>query len=191
MATVAEKLRACGEGQESLRKIGVITEGPIHNINDNIRMAFAPNEKLGYRIMLVIADEIDAEEREIRAEAYISGAVNGLPYMSYDELAGLGLLRLPKDADGEYVHVGDELCGYGYQSGVVYCKAIVNEVMILVGAKDEEYRHWLLWDASLVRHHAPTVEDVPCAFAAEYDASGDGTATIKEYAAKLQLREVR
>lgn len=41
MATVSEKLRTCGEGQESLRKIGVITEGPIHNINDNIRMAFA------------------------------------------------------------------------------------------------------------------------------------------------------
>lgn len=65
-------------------------------------------------------------------------------------------IELPKDADGEYIHVGDEMCGYGWPNGGVYCRAIVNEVTILVGPQDGAYRGWLMWAANECRHyHAP------------------------------------
>lgn len=97
----------------------------------------------------------------------------------------------PKDADGEYIHVGDEMCGYGWPNGGVYCRAIVNEVTILVGPQDSAYRGWLMWAANECRHHhATTVEDV---LREMLDAWGElpsnvtNEAIVAEYAAKLRL----
>lgn len=102
-------------------------------------------------------------------------------------------IELTKDMDDEYIHIGDELDGYGCPNGGVYCKAIINEVMILVGTKDSDYTTWVMWDATEVRHHKPTLEDVLAEFALEIDPSADiavtGAETIKKYAAKLQLKE--
>ena len=68
---------------------------------------------------------------------------------------------LPVDADGKTLHIGDEICGYGYPTGGVYCKAIINERLILAGTDDEPYHEWLMWDAGSCRHyHKPTVEDL-------------------------------
>lgn len=105
-----------------------------------------------------------------------------------------GMIELPKDADGEYIHVGDEMCGYGWPNGGVYCRSIVNEVTILVGPQDGAYRGWLMWAANECRHyHAPTVEDVLTEFAAKLIERGELTngaaQTIAEYAAKLKLAE--
>ena len=128
--------------------------------------------------LYAIADLIDAEhEKAIR---------------ELNNLADSCVL-LPKDADGEYIHIGDELDGYGYPNGGAYCKAIVNEVMILAGPKDSSYRSWLMWDAAEVRHHhEPTVEDVLREFGEKYcdtvTDSDDEKTLFAEYAAKLQLR---
>ena len=100
----------------------------------------------------------------------------------------------PKDANGEPIHIGDELDGYGYPNGGAYCKAIVNEVTILAGPKDSVYRSWLMWDAKAVRHHhEPTVEDVLREFAIACEDTGNAgpevTELVAEYAQKLQLKE--
>ena len=114
------------------------------------------------------------------------------------DLEGCGWIRLPKDADGEYIHVGDEMCGYGWPNGGVYCRAIVNKVTILVGPQDGAYRGWLMWAANECRlHHAPTVEDVLREFASDIaDVLGgddfrldDSDELFAEYAAKLWLAE--
>lgn len=98
-------------------------------------------------------------------------------------------VELPKDADGKHIHVGDEMCGYGWPNGGVYCRAIVNEVTILVGPQDGAYRGWLMWAANECRHyHAPSVEDVLREF-----AYGLGVPVADSYvaatAAKLRLAE--
>ena len=100
-------------------------------------------------------------------------------------------VRLPLDADGEPIHVGDEMCGYGWPNGGVYCRAIVNEVTILVGPQDGAYRDWLMWAANECRHHhKPTIEDVLTEFLDAYQQyEGDGYDVVAEYAAKLRLAE--
>ena len=103
-------------------------------------------------------------------------------------------VALPMDANGEVIHVGDELCGYGHPDGGVYCKAIVNERTILAGTDSEEYYEWLMWDAEDCRHyHKPTVEDVLGEFAIACEDAGNAgpavVALIYEYAPRLQLKE--
>lgn len=136
-----------------------------------------------------IADRIDEKHYDTQADAYDNGA----NYV-FNNPTLFGLMPLPKDADGRVINIGDELDGYGYPYGGSYCKAIVNETMILVGEKDSSYTTWLMWDARSVRHHhETTVEDVLREFALEIDPSADiavtGAETIKKFAAKLQLKE--
>ena len=143
----------------------------------------------GKAVLFNIADRIDAEH-----EKRIASVMNDALYHANEkDMADLGWIRLPKDANGEYIHIGDELDGYGYPNGGAYCKAIVNEVTILAGPKDSSYRSWLMWDAAEVRHHhEPTVEDVLREFGDWYvhtKGGCDEDGIIAEYAAKLQLKE--
>jgi len=70
-------------------------------------------------------------------------------------------IKLPRDENGEVIHLYDELAGYGYPDGGVICKAIVNSQMILVGRITDTYREWLLWDACKCHHYKrPTMKDV-------------------------------
>lgn len=206
MATVSEKLRACGEGQESLRKIGVITEGPIHNINDNIRMAFAPDEMLGYRIMLVIADEIDAEERELKADAFLDGFRTALKGKDDERMEELGYIPLPKDADGIPIRIGDVL---DHVSPVPNeHKPFKVEAIKFDGLgwflKFESYGCWFT-EHTIYRHYTCTVRDeleemhnklyeaTRKIWASEVSVgtyNSEVEEIISEYAAKLQLREV-
>lgn len=136
-----------------------------------------------WKSLTTIADRIDAEhEKAIRELNNLADAVAD------------SCVQLPKDANGEYIHIGDELDGYGYQYGGAYCKAIVNEVTILAGPKDSSYKSWLMWDATEVRHHHElTVEDVLREFGDKYcdmvAGSDKESDLIAEYAAKLQLKE--
>lgn len=105
-----------------------------------------------------------------------------------------GYTKLPVDADGKTIHVGAEICGYGYPDGGTYCKAIVNERLILAGTDDEPYHEWLMWDAGSCRHYKrPTVEDVLLEFVITLDQNAhlsNGVArTIDEYAPRLRLKE--
>ena len=99
---------------------------------------------------------------------------------------------LPMDADSEVIHVGDELCGYGYPHGGVYCKAIANECTILVGVDDEPYGDWLMWDAGDCHHyHKPTIEDILRRFGFMYGTANadELDSLVAEYAERLQLKE--
>ena len=111
-----------------------------------------------------------------------------------DEMAEHGWIRLPKDADGEYIRVGDvmrlgsverDLTVLGF--GVPDASGHDYGVYVLDG---DEYT-W--YNAIFLRHyHAPTVEDVLTEFGIDWEHESDcedRAALLKEYAAKLQLRE--
>ena len=103
-------------------------------------------------------------------------------------------IKLPRDENGEVIHLYDQLAGYGYPNGGVICKAIVNDQMILVGRVTDTYREWLLWDAYKCHHyHKPTVEDVLREFAVACEDAGNVGPEVQrlagEYAKKLQLKE--
>lgn len=144
--------------------------------------------------LFAIADRIDIEHERECKEQYACGAEHGIAAsIEASMLQDNGYIALPKDVDGVPIHIGDELDGYGYPNGGAYCKAILNEVMILAGPKDSGYRSWLMWDATEVRHHKPTIEDVLREFGEKYCDMVDGCAEeselFAEYAAKLQLKE--
>ena len=144
-----------------------------------------------------IANHIDeAHEREVR-EQYDKGLNDGydVGFASADDwdddhadaLHKHGWVRLPVDADGEYIRVGDKLDGYK--------ETIVVDEMAL------QYGSWALVSddrrafhcPEAFTHHKPTVEDVLDKFALEIDDArhipdaDDEYARIRaEYAAKLR-----
>jgi len=183
------------------------------SITDELREWFKDRLFMGngYAELTAIADRIDAEhDKALNSvdDAYDSGYNVGYDegFASADDwlaqhedaMAEHGWIRLPKDADGVPVRVGDELCnytlsGYPYPNGGVYCKAIVNERMVLVGQKDSSFKDLLMWEARWCHHyHAPTVEDVLTEFGIDWEHESDcedRAALLKEYAAKLRLAE--
>lgn len=188
------------------------------SITDELRKYSKSSDGVLYsahQAILAIADRIDAEhEAKVSywqgasyKDGYDEGFASADDWLAQheDAIAEHGWIRLPKDADGETIYVGDEMCGYGWPNGGVYCRAIVNEVTILVGPQDGAYRGWLMWAANECRHHhAPTVEDVLREFAeAMNENMGMYTGeaidadewrmaderTIAKYAAKLRLAE--
>lgn len=100
-----------------------------------------------------------------------------------------GMIELPKDADGEYIHVGDvmewpdgetfDVIGIG--DGVLfYTESECGGPAEWTGASNK--RH----------HHAPTVEDVLREFGIDWEHESDcedRAALLKFYAAKLKLAE--
>lgn len=127
----------------------------------------------------------DAHEREV------DGGVAG---MTDADLAKHGLVRQPKDADGEYIHIGDvmEWCDSGETLTV---EGIGRDVLFYIDGENAE------WTAARNKrhHHAPTVEDVLREACKAYhalliegmsDVAHDMPAPseiIAEYAAKLRL----
>ena len=72
-------------------------------------------------------------------------------------------IKLPLDADGVPIRVGDEVCGYNHPNGGVYCHAIVNPCVIAVGEMLDysNGKGWQLWNTLDVRHyHEPTVPEI-------------------------------
>ena len=133
----------------------------------------------GWQEIHDIADRIDAEHEAACAEAYGNGVMS-VP-IALDESAWV---KLPVDADGVPIRVGDVLDGY--------CKTI--EVV--------EMRHgrsgWVLISRdgngyadtfAFTHHHEPTVEDVLREFVERWHDThhDDIPALFAEYAAKLRL----
>lgn len=140
--------------------------------------------------LTAIADRIDAEHEAACAEAYGNGVMS-VP-IALDESAWV---ELPKDADGEYIHVGDAVtCGATVWTatglkflgeGWGICCTVYNEY----GGSGTS-----VYPPSDLRHYQPpTVEDVLREFAERVCNSGhrwgglDAADTIAEYAAKLRL----
>lgn len=72
-------------------------------------------------------------------------------------------IKLPLDADGVPIRVGDEVCGYNHPNGGVYCHAIVNPCVIAVGEMLDysNGKGWQLWNTLDVHHyHEPTVSEI-------------------------------
>ena len=135
--------------------------------------------------LLAIADRIDAAHRsaleKLAAQVDESGA---LP-MTDENMAEHGWVRLPVDADGVPIHVGDWV-----YVGDKKCKV---EAIASNAVYWWEYDgcHWV--QAFMVSHHAPTVEDVLREMLSKYDelrlgpSAFDPFELMAEYAAKLRL----
>ena len=134
-----------------------------------------------YEVVNAIADRIDAEHERACAEAYGNGVMS-VP-IALDESAWV---ELPKDADGEYIRVGDRLDGYGKTIEVVELRH-GRSGWVLISRDGNGYADAFAFS----HHHAPTVEDVLREFAAKVEPSWRVTelpnATLAEFAAKLRL----
>ena len=100
---------------------------------------------------------------------------------SNEYLAEQGLMRLPVDADGEPIHVGDEMLDFEhnrvtvkwvYPGGYMYFEN--DDYMTVI---NPELHH---------HYHALTIEDVLREFGDEVQRCCDTENTIAEYAAKLR-----
>ena len=130
--------------------------------------------------LLAIADRIDAEH-----ERAVMSAMNDALYHANDEsMAELGWVRLPKDAEGVSIRVGDWITGrWDAKAKVV---AVTSDDVYWW---EPDGCHWC--HAFEVRHyHKPTVEDVLREFALRVAGKDCITArpeVFEEFAAKLRL----
>ena len=128
----------------------------------------------------------DAHEREVDG---------GVDSMTDADLAGHGLVRLPVDADGVTIRVGDVM-KWPYGNGEFIVEGIGGNTLFYIDKDSNECE----WTAAGDKHHrhAPTVEDVLREFADEVwnrccegatasDSGIDGL--VAECAAKLMLKE--
>jgi hypothetical protein len=147
---------------------------------------------------VVVANEVELECKieDALSEARVQGFENcrrGLSELDDDELAKYGLMRVPRDANGEQVHFGDRV--HFYEDGQDFT---VNGFLIKSGSNGwwvYEYasRQYLLHSCTLVRK--PTVRDVLLEMYDRLDEpSGDdqdktAEEIIAEYVDRLQLKE--
>lgn len=157
-----------------------------------------------------IADRIDAEHERECKEQYACGAEDGIgASIEASMIQEHGFIELPKDADGEVIHIGDEMEGvdkYDSLKEVVGKVIAINfesggivDVAIRVWDSDGKSWHRAYLDpyASVYRHHhKPTVDIILRDFGADIahalDAGPDKTVPeeiIAAYAAKLRVAE--
>ena len=155
------------------------------SITDELR-AWA-KEHLSRSSILAIADRIDAEHK-----CAVMSAMNDALYHANDEnMAELGWVRLPKDADGVPIRVGDvmEFSAFEIEKPVTRMVDGIGQGVFFAWCGERGYQQH---EAKRYRHHhEPTVEDVLREMAAAYmdtplDDSNDGEFFAK-YAAKLRL----
>lgn len=136
------------------------------------------------QLLDAIADRIDIEhEKAIRELNNLADAI------------GDTCVLLPKDADGEYIHIGDKVQQRdhaGKWTGPLLVMAVTNVGCYVMAYDTLSSSVFHVWGND-VRHYAPTVEDVLREFAgtlasAENNWGSDVNDAIAEYAAKLQLR---
>jgi len=162
------------------------------SITDELRKwwvrKFPVMDKELHKDFTAIADRIDAEHESACGEAYGNGVMS-VP-IAMDESAWV---ELPKDADGEYIHVGDVMEWVRYEGSD---QTIVRKVSgvgdgVFFAWSDEQGRY-AQYEAHAYRHHrAPTVEGVLTEMVAKVIERGELTngaaQTIAEYAGKLRL----
>ena len=157
-------------------------------ITDELRHYIEGAEQLygrGCPRLTAMCDRIDAEH-----DRAIASVMNDALYHANDkDMADLGWVRLPKDADGECIHVGDELRDEWHEQN----QGEVEWLML------DHHGWWLMLKNSCERfyvhefhewrhHHAPTVEDVLHEFICDHEEGvRDEVDLIAEYAAKLRL----
>ena len=146
----------------------------------------------GWNELNEIADAIEREAKADRVDAYTKGYDEGFASADdwaaqhEDAMAEHGWVRLPVDADGVPIRVGDVMdgtCPSGeHVNGTV--NAIGDGVFWLSNV------HFSLKPDYMHHYHEPTVEDVLREFVARTQMLGcveDEYALVAEYAAKLRL----
>ena len=133
-----------------------------------------------------IADRIDAEHERALRESYDNGYASADDWIAQheDAMAEHGWIRLPLDADGVPIRVGDRLDGYGKTIEVVELRH-GRSGWVLISRDGNAYADTF----AFTHHHAPTVEDVLREFADEVQRCCDTQDTIAEYAKRLRLAE--
>ena len=152
------------------------------NITDELRKYANGYETLVNHKLLAIADRIDAAYDEA-----ITSVMNDALYYANDkDMAELGWIRLPVDANNEYIRVGDriQVCDTGIVFDVTLLR-LINSGWVVnpVNFVPSDLRHY----------REPTVEDVLREFALACEDAGNAGPEVEriaaEYAAKLQLKE--
>lgn len=140
--------------------------------------------------LLEIADRIDAEHEKECSEAWMRGHDAWAAIDRSDEMAEHGWVRLPKDADGEYVHIDDVM---EWPDGNTFEVVGIGDGTLFYIDDSSELADWT--GASTKRHHhPPKVEDMlkEMLYKAHiYDKREMELLPdlIAEYATKLQLKE--
>ena len=173
------------------------------SITDELREWFKDRAFLGYGYaqLTAIADRIDAEHKKACDDACDNGYE--ADYLGIEKwlvehpqvMEHHGWIRLPKDADGVPIHVGDVM---EWPDGETFdVIGIGDGVLFYTESERDGPAEWT--GAGFTRHHhAPTVEDVLREFAERYldyegipsaGRRGVGEALMDEYASKLRLKE--
>ena len=96
---------------------------------------------------------------------------------------------LPLDADGEAIHIGDEMV-VGDSRVIVDGVGVAGHTDIFFSIEGDKGDECEYFPVSVCHHyHKPTVEDVLREFGDEVRRCCDTEDTIAEYAKKLQLKE--
>ena len=144
-----------------------------------------------------IADRIDAEhEAKVSywqgasyKDGYDEGFASADDWLAQheDAMAEHGWVKLPVDADGEYIHAGDVLDGYGKTIEVVEMR-YGRSGWVLISRDGNGYADTF----AFAHHHEPTVEDVLQKLLEQAVGYSDAHTTvalnaIAEFSAKLRL----
>lgn len=108
------------------------------------------------------------------------------------EAKASGMIELPKDADGEYVHIGDAMewmpRDKTYQTVIRVVSGVGADVFFAWSGKSCQYAQY---DAQAFRHYRqPTIEEVLTEFGIDWeheDNCEDRAALLAEYAKRLKL----
>lgn len=188
--------------REYARHLHNVWYDPQGNVYTYTTMDIAPSLDAvrldGY--VLAIADRIDAEH-EMALDEQFRALTTDMEPATDESMAEHGWVRLPVDADGEYIHVGDELRDWWHEQNQGEVKRLMLDRdgwwLKLKTSCERFYVHdFHEWHH---RHHKPpTVEDVLREFAEQYAFFKEvGTGihpdlkaheeVLRQYAAKLRL----
>ena len=140
---------------------------------------------MGGDALRAIADRIDAAHENSVVDALLN---DGLP-MSDEVMAEHGWTRLPVDADGEYIHIGDRMENNERVARIVITDESWEPSVYLEKLPNVLHEYFC---SEISHYHAPTVEDVLREFANRWwtlprEESADEL--LADYAKRLQLRE--
>lgn len=142
-----------------------------------------------YQVILAIADRIDAENERECHEQYVCGAEHGIgASIEASMIQERGYIELPKDANGEAIHIGDTVEWVDEPHHPITVVGVGKNTLFYI---DDDAN--VLWTMAITkRHHAKTIEEVLDELLQRFAEDGyDGCTAdlVAEYAAKLQLRE--
>lgn len=175
------------------------------NITDELREwshGFNGPWKRNEEMLTAIADRIDAEHEAKVAywqgasykDGYDDGFASADDWLAQheDAMAEHGWVRLPKDADGAPIHVGDVM-EWRDSGDTLEVIGIGDNTLFYVDPEgDRTYAEWTAARNKL-HYHAPTVEDVLREFAltvCKDDALTIRRGVVEEFAKRLTLVEM-